>query len=210
MDNKDAYNQWAAIYDSNENKTRDLDLLITKKVLANYEFEDVLEIGCGTGKNTEWLAKTARNIWAMDFSGEMLAHLKRKLKGFFVEIIEADIREPWKIEDKQVDLVITNLVLEHIQDLGPIFNEANRVLRPKGKFFISEFHPFKQYLGKKARFDQDGKTLELDCYVHHTSEYMDEAKRFGFECIEMQEWFDEEKGEKPPRLISFVFEKINS
>jgi ubiquinone/menaquinone biosynthesis C-methylase UbiE len=208
MNNKEAYNAWAAIYDSNENKTRDLDLDITQKVLANYQFEDVLEIGCGTGKNTKWLVESASNIWAMDFSREMLTHLKRKLKGFSLEIIEADINENWPIQDNLVDLAIANLVLEHIQNLEHVFEEAARVLRKDGLFFISEFHPFRQYVGKKARFEQKGNVLELDCYVHHVSEYLLEAKKAGFECVDLQEWFDEENKEKPPRIVSFVFKRI--
>ncbi len=209
MNNQNAYNAWAAIYDTNRNKTRDLDGVITTKILSNYSFDNVLEIGCGTGKNTLWLAEQARQIWAMDFSKEMLAKLKTKLGDYPLNLYQTDIQQPWPIEDQQVDLAITNLVLEHLQDLNFIFEEAARVLQSKGLFFVSELHPIKQYLGSKAQFEQDGATQFLDCYVHHISEYLESAKAAGFECIDLQEWFDDNDKTNPPRLVSFVFKLQN-
>ena len=50
------YNQWAASYDAVENKTRDLDKTATQTVLKDISFSNILELGCGTGKNTIWLA----------------------------------------------------------------------------------------------------------------------------------------------------------
>ena len=50
-----AYNIWAHQYDINKNRTRDLDKKSTIETLSKFEFETVLELGCGTGKNTSWL-----------------------------------------------------------------------------------------------------------------------------------------------------------
>lgn len=205
MNNQKAYNAWARTYDNNLNKTRDLDGVITPKVLSNYSFKNVLEIGCGTGKNTLWLAEQAKEVWAMDFSKEMLAKLKAKLGDYPLNLYEADIQKPWPIETKQVDLAMTNLVLEHLQDLNFIFEEAARVLQAEGLFFVSELHPIKQYLGSKAQFEQEGQTQFLDCYVHHISDYLESAAATGFECIDLQEWFDDNNKKNPPRLVSFVF-----
>lgn len=51
-DVQQAYNSWAQQYDSNENKTRDLEARSLRETLAPLTFEHCLEIGCGTGKNT--------------------------------------------------------------------------------------------------------------------------------------------------------------
>lgn len=205
MNNQKAYDAWAAIYDTNENKTRDLDAFITRKVLSNYSFENVLEIGCGTGKNTSWLAERAKEVWAMDFSKEMLAKLKAKLGDYPLNLYETDIQKPWPVQNQQVDLAITNLVLEHIQNLSFIFEQAARVLQVGGIFFVSELHPMKQYLGSKARFEQGEQTQVLDCYIHHISDYLEPARLAGFECLDLQEWFDDKDKTNPPRLVSFVF-----
>lgn len=68
---RDAYNMWAEQYDTNENKTRDLEAFSLRKTLSAIEFNHCLEIGCGTGKNTEWLALGDRTILAVDFSEEI-------------------------------------------------------------------------------------------------------------------------------------------
>ena len=54
MSVEQAYNNWAEQYDSNENKTRDLEAKALREVLADMIFENCLEIGCGTGKNTRF------------------------------------------------------------------------------------------------------------------------------------------------------------
>ena len=78
-----SYNSWAKQYDTNNNKTRDLDKKATIKTLSNYNFNYVLELGCGTGKNTIWLLEKAKNIIAFDFSKEMLKKAKEKITNNF-------------------------------------------------------------------------------------------------------------------------------
>jgi len=72
MNTRQAYNTWASQYDTNENKTRDVEAKALREILANIPFENCLEIGCGTGKNTEWLIQKAEHITAVDLSDEML------------------------------------------------------------------------------------------------------------------------------------------
>ena len=74
-----AYNAWAKQYDTNENKTRDLDLKATAETLEKYEFKSVLELGCGTAKNTIWLLSKAECVVGLDFSEEMLRIAKKKI-----------------------------------------------------------------------------------------------------------------------------------
>ena len=57
MNIQDAYNDWAITYDFDRNLTRDLDQTVTKGTLANRRYHTILEVGCGTGKNT-LLART--------------------------------------------------------------------------------------------------------------------------------------------------------
>ena len=118
----------------------------------------------------------------------------------------ADITRGWKIENNFADLVICNLILEHIKDLDFIFKQAFQKLKSKGIFFISELHPFKQYTGSKAKYETEKGIEELEVYVHHISEFTSSAKNNGFKIIDLHEWFDEDQKEMP-RLISFVFGK---
>ena len=57
----------------------------------------------------------------------------------------ADLTKTWPAASGSADLVVGNLVLEHIADLGFIFAEAARCLQPGDQLFFSELHPFRQY-----------------------------------------------------------------
>ena len=78
MDNRTAYNQWSKTYDQMKNKTRDLEAEALRSLLGKVAFHSCLEIGCGTGKNTQWLASRASRVTAVDFSEEMIAKAKAK------------------------------------------------------------------------------------------------------------------------------------
>jgi len=91
MDVQQAYNNWAEQYDTNENKTRDLEARSLREMLAELSFNRCLEIGCGTGKNTEWFISRAEQVTAVDFSEEMLAKARAKIPSASVRFIQADI-----------------------------------------------------------------------------------------------------------------------
>lgn len=202
-----AYNIWANQYDTNENSTRDLDKKSTIETLSKYEFDNVLELGCGTGKNTNWLLKKAKRIIGLDFSKEMLNKAKAKLSDNRITFKKADLNNKWEVTNSSIDLITCSLTLEHIEDLNHIFNEAYKKLSENGIFFISELHPFKQYSGSKAKYETKNGTKELEVYIHHISEYTDKAKNNRFKLLEVKEWFDDDNKNGVPRLVSFVFKK---
>lgn len=206
MNNKEAYNEWSATYDAVENKTRDLEARALREMIAG-ENLDILEIACGTGKNTEFLQTKAGHLTAVDFSTEMLEKSKAKITAENVEFKQLDLRENWNLPDESFDLITCSLALEHIENLGFVFSEANRVLRTGGKFYFGELHPFKQYQGSKARFETGAGVFELECYVHNVSEYFDAAKQNDLQCVEIKEWFDDEDETQIPRLLTMIFEK---
>ena len=208
MSIENAYDIWAHQYDTNVNRTRDLDKKCTIETLNNLVFKNVLELGCGTGKNTELLLNKAEKIIGLDFSQEMLNKAKEKISDKRVIFKKADLTKDWKIENNFADLITSSLTLEHIKNLDHIFSQANQKLNKNGLFFISELHSFKQYSGSKAKYETENGTEELEVYVHHISEYIDDAKNNGFQLIELKEWFDENSENGIPRLMSFVFKKI--
>lgn len=207
MSIQNAYNEWSDTYDSNENLTRDLDQKVTRDILTNQHFDSILETGCGTGKNTIFLADIGAKVHALDFSPGMIEKAREKVKAKNVRFSTADLTKRWPCDDAEYDLVTCNLVLEHIQDLQHIFAEAVRTLKSKGKFFINELHPFKQYLGTKARFEKGGKITEVDVFVHHISDFTNSAAQHGFVLVKFGEYWHEADKNKPPRIASFLFEK---
>ena len=204
---QDAYNEWSGIYDTNINLTRDLDSTLTYNLLADQQFDHILELGCGTGKNTQFFVQIGRNVHALDFSQGMIEKAKEKVRADNVRFSMADLTKQWPCEDNAYDLISCNLVLEHIPDLAHIFSEAARVLRSGGKFLINELHPFKQYQGTKARFERADETIEVDVFVHHISDFTNAALKNEFKVGHFNEYWHAEDSHKPPRLASFIFEK---
>ncbi len=207
MDIKKAYNLWAEQYDTNENKTRDLEAISLRTTLANFSFNNCLEIGCGTGKNTEWLLTKANHITAIDLSDKMLLKAKEKIKSSKIHFQQADITKEWTFAEKQFDLVTFSLVLEHIEDLEDIFRKASKVLTSNGHLYIGELHPFKQYSGSKARFEADGEQHIVTCFNHNISDFIQAAKNNALEIIDMEEYFDENDRTTIPRILTMLFRK---
>jgi malonyl-CoA O-methyltransferase len=166
-----------------------------------------MELGCGTGKNTALLAGIARNILALDFSPGMLRQAKAKIDSGNVLFVVADLTKPWPCRSESCELIVCNLVLEHVEDLVPVFAQASQVLTAGGRFFISELHPFRQYQGKQALFQSDEGTVAIRAFVHHLSDFIDAAEKNGLLFKTMKEWWHEEDQNNVPRLVSFTFEK---
>jgi len=205
MNIQDAYNEWSDSYDSDVNLTRDLDSKLTRELLADLHADSILELGCGTGKNTSFLSQIGTKIEAIDFSQGMIDKAKEKVKAENVTFSTMDITQPWKFTDTSFDLITCNLVLEHIQNLSFVFSEAGRVLKPNGQFFINELHPFRQYDGKKARFQRDAETVEVDAFTHHISDFIHAAETNQMKLLRLNEYWHEADTGKPPRIVSFLF-----
>lgn len=205
MDTKQAYNHWAESYDTVTNKTRDLEQAAAKSFLETANFSKVIEVGCGTGKNTGWVASKSGQLLALDFSEEMMKVAKSKIKDDHVKFLHADITKPWTFG--KATLIICSLVLEHIENIGFVFEQVAQSLDPGGLFYLCELHPYKQLQAGRAKFEYEGKLIELEYFIHHISDFIQSAQQHGLSCIKLQEWFDDDNRQTVPRLVSFLFVK---
>lgn len=201
-----AYARWAATYDSDRNRTRDLDERVTREAFRARRFRRVLELGCGTGKNTRHFVEIADEVHALDFSAAMLERAQARELGPGVRFSRTDLTEPWPAADGWAELVAANLVLEHLPELGFVFSEAARVLAPGGVLFVSELHPHRQYLGSKAVFEAaEGETVDFPAFVHHLSDFLAAARAAGLPLDRLDEHWHAEDAGKPPRLVTLQF-----
>ena len=207
MNVQQAYNVWASQYDTNQNKTRDLEAKSLRETLHAIHVDRCLEIGCGTGKNTQWLIENAGHVTAVDLSEEMLAKAQETVKTDRVTLRQADITTEWVFAEGQYNLVVFSLILEHIEHLDPIFEKASRVLQTGGYLYIGEHHPFKQYSGSKARFDTEAGTHIVSCFNHNVSDFIQAARVHGLTVSNLDEYFDDDDRTSIPRILTILFQK---
>ncbi len=210
MNVKTAYDLWAGQYDTDHNRTRDLEGIALKKILGDVTFGDCLEIGCGTGKNTEWLTTKANRIMAIDLSDEMLEKAKAKVLAQNVEFFQADINEEWDFAaNRAFDVVTFSLVLEHIAHLDRVFENVSKIVKSGGYVYIGELHPFKQYTGTKARFETANGVQVVTCYNHHVSDFTASAHKHGFDIVLLEEFFDDNDRNNIPRILALLLKKAD-
>ena len=207
MNIKEAYQEWSHQYDTNENKTRDLEAIALRSVLSKLELNKVLEFGCGTGKNTIWFEQNAKEILSADFSEAMISKAAEKIKSTKVQFTIADINEPWNFTKDKFDLASFSLILEHIDNIDEIFSKSNTILQSGGYMYIGEFHPFKQYAGSKARYSTSEGEQLVTCYTHNVSDFTHAANKYGFSLIDLEEWFDDNDRTQIPRILTLLFKK---
>ena len=142
----------------------------------------MLDLGCGTGRHTFWLAAAGARVTAVDFSQGMLERARRKVAGTEVRVILHDLQEPVPFEDTSFDAVVSGLVLEHIRDPRAFFMEAHRVLRPGGRAVVSAMHPAMFLRDAWARFtDPDsGDVVAPGSLPHQLGDFVMATLEAGF------------------------------
>ncbi len=101
----------------------------------------VLDAGCGSGAQCEWLLDQGADVIGTDLSAAMIEAARRRCGGrgrFFV----ADLAEPLDLEPASLDGITCSLVLHYLEDWEVPLTSFARVLRPGGWIVISLDHPF--------------------------------------------------------------------
>jgi ubiquinone/menaquinone biosynthesis C-methylase UbiE len=101
----------------------------------------VVDAGCGSGAQAEWLIDKGAEVIGLDLSPAMVDEARRRCGGrgrFFV----ADLAEPLPLEPRSVDGVTCSLALHYLEDWTVPLRSFARVLRRDGWVVISLDHPF--------------------------------------------------------------------
>jgi len=113
----------------------------TLSLIPDVEGKKVLDAGCGSGSYTEWFIENGAEVVSVDGSPRMLENALRRL-GERADIRLHDLRRPLDfLENNSVDLVLSSLVLDYIEDWAPVLREFRRVLKPDGALVFSVGHP---------------------------------------------------------------------
>jgi SAM-dependent methyltransferase len=153
--------------------------------------QTVLDLGSGGGIDVLLSAKrvgpTGR-VYGLDMTGEMLALARenqKKAGATNVEFLEGTI-EAIPLPDNSVDVIISNCVINLSSDKDAVLREAFRVLKPGGRFAVSDV------IVRGDVPDDIRRNMELwvGCIAGalRDDEYSTKLQAAGFTAVELDPW----------------------
>lgn len=143
-----------------------------------------LDVGCGGGIMAEEVAAMGFRVTGVDPSAESIAtaraHAARS--GLAIEYMRAP-GERLPFADATFDLVYCCDVLEHVEHLQPVINEAARALKPGGVYLydtINRTLPSKLVMIKL--FQEWGATAFMPANLHDWNQFIKPAELLG--CLD--------------------------
>ena len=112
-------------------------------LIGSVKGQRVLELGCGSGPYSVWLAERGAKVVGLDLSLTMisLAQERAKKQNLEADFRVADIRDPLPFKDADFDLIFSATALHYVDDLGATIREVARVMKPRGCLVASVLHP---------------------------------------------------------------------
>jgi malonyl-CoA O-methyltransferase len=191
---KKHFSKSALSYDKNAELQKYMeDKLIGKLVSAGMSAESILDIGAGTGGGALKLygIHPQANVTACDIAHGMMKHARHcnTTREKAIKLITADM-EYLPFKEGMFDIVYSNAAVHWAEDLGRLFGEAKKALKPGGVLCFSTFgqntleelvYSFDEaYLDiKKERRDHVNRFASLD-------EVIIKLKRAGFNDIAIE------------------------
>jgi SAM-dependent methyltransferase len=100
----------------------------------------VLDAGCGTGAQADWLLDQGASVVGIDVSPRMIEEAQRRCpSGRF---LVADLARPLPLEPASLDGITCSLALHYVADWSVPLRSFASALRPGGWAVISLDHPF--------------------------------------------------------------------
>jgi len=194
------YKKWAKEYDEYANILIFLEEKKVKSFLGKVKGKDILDYGCGTGRNAIPLAKKGANVTCIDFTQAMLNEAKKKAKKAKVKI-DVKRKDITKYKpDKKFDIIISALVLDHIRNLKKVVNIINKASKIDTEVIITNVHPellrkdVNPKTGKAQGYLVEG--FKTDQYYHPISEYIELFKEKGFYLVQTEHTVFDKKCQK--------------
>ena len=102
------------------------------------EGKNILDVGCGDGYGTAFLAKSAKSIIGVDYKNEVILSAQRKYKENNLEYVCMNSTN-LGFKEGRFDAVCSFQVIEHIPEDGLLtyLSELKRVLKKDGELYLS-------------------------------------------------------------------------
>ena len=129
----------------------------------------VIDYGCGPGRHTIPVARSIGEngkVYAIDIHPLAISTVEKKAKQYGLRNIEPVLIDSYEtgIDDSSVDLILLIDTLPIIKEPAPLFQEIRRVLKNKGRVYISHSH---LSMAKTRRIVEDSGLFKVsECKGH--------------------------------------------
>jgi SAM-dependent methyltransferase len=142
---QEAYDRLAAVWSATTDEGPFNGLLerpaLRSLVPGNLHGAAVLDAGCGSGAQAQWLLEQGADVVAIDISHRMIDEAERRCGGRG-RFLVADLAQPLPLEPSSLDGITCSLALHYIADWSTPLRSFASALRPGGWAVISLDHPF--------------------------------------------------------------------
>ncbi|OQV09447.1 Methyltransferase domain-containing protein [Cladophialophora immunda] len=197
-----AYDLWSAVYDTDGNFLQMLDTIEMKilmpRMLKILENElayprpwTLVDLGCGTGRNTAALLEVedAATVVGLDLSPGMLEVARVRLQRFHADgklkLQVYDMLQESSPPECAVgaDAVVSTLVIEHIP-ADIFFATVAKILKPGGILVLTNMHSEMGKISQAGFIDpKTGEKIRPTSYSHTLTEVEVAASENGFEVL---------------------------
>jgi SAM-dependent methyltransferase len=114
------------------------------ELLGSLQGKELLHLQCNCGQDTLSLARLGARVTGVDISDEAVSFARTLSadSGIAAEFVRDDICQFLATTERRFDVAVATYgCLPWLRDLGPWGEGIHRVLRPKGRFVMVEYHP---------------------------------------------------------------------
>ncbi len=167
----------------------------------------ILDLGCGTGNDTQYLIEKGMKVIACDYASEALKLIKKNIPSAETKLVDISQKLPFK--DEQFEIIVADLSLHYFDtnSTKQIMLEIKRILKPNGHLFarVNSTNDINHGAGQ-------GKKIEDNYY------YVEGYNKRFFDMSDVDKFFstigevtaheaEMIRYEKPKKLIEIVVKK---
>jgi SAM-dependent methyltransferase len=124
----------------------------SRDALPDVAGKRVLVAGCGRGDHLDWFLDRGASVVGLDVSERALATARDRFADADATFHRADLTDTLPVAGDAFDLVFSHLVLGHVPEWRPAFEEFARALSPDGRVVATVIHP--AYLRRRKDVDR--------------------------------------------------------
>lgn len=152
---------------------------------ARVEGKNVLDAGCGLGHGAMILAESAAMVTGIDKEPSMVLAAREytERRNLSFEVVDC---ETMSFEPGSFDIVVSNALLEYLEDVRAFFEGVHRVLKPGGLFIcgtknrlLSLKNPdgTPRYREHRQEYSPDELTVEMQSYFDNVKMYGEQMNK---------------------------------